>query len=156
MQPILATLVYAVHEGRVLLLKRRRPPFVGHWVAPGGKIDAGESPYEGAGRELAEETGLSATSLILRGIVREVSPRPDWQWLIFLFLARDPVGEVTSDEREGEVRWWPADRLGDLLLPDSDRIFLPHILGPAPGVYQATYHYDDGLALMRVVEHAVP
>ena len=39
----------------VLLLKHRR---LGFWLQPGGHIDPGETPWEAAVRESAEETGL--------------------------------------------------------------------------------------------------
>jgi len=46
-------------HGRVLIAQR--PPGAhqaGWWEFPGGKIDAGESPYEGLVRELREELGI--------------------------------------------------------------------------------------------------
>ena len=39
----------------VLLLKHRR---LGIWLQPGGHVDPGETPWEGAVREATEETGL--------------------------------------------------------------------------------------------------
>ena len=44
----------------VVLLRHRR---LGIWVQPGGHIDPGETPWEGALRESAEETGLSVRLL---------------------------------------------------------------------------------------------
>ena len=39
----------------VLLLKHRR---LGIWLQPGGHVDPGETPWDGAVREAAEETGM--------------------------------------------------------------------------------------------------
>jgi 8-oxo-dGTP pyrophosphatase MutT (NUDIX family) len=52
-------------DGRVLLMCWRDP----HdgaliWEPPGGGIEAGESPFETARRELAEETGLDPDSIV--------------------------------------------------------------------------------------------
>jgi ADP-ribose pyrophosphatase YjhB (NUDIX family) len=44
--------------GRVVLHRHKR---LGIWLQPGGHVDAGELPWEGAVRETREETGLSAT-----------------------------------------------------------------------------------------------
>ena len=43
---------------KVLLVKRGIEPFKGYWDIPGGFLEQGEAPEEGAIRELEEETGL--------------------------------------------------------------------------------------------------
>lgn len=47
--------VYLVREGKSYLSQRTRG---GLWQNPGGKLDMGEAPRDGAQRELFEETGL--------------------------------------------------------------------------------------------------
>jgi 8-oxo-dGTP diphosphatase len=54
-----------VHEGKILLLKRRKTEF---WEFPGGKVEWGEEPKKAAKRELKEETGLDSGELELLGI----------------------------------------------------------------------------------------
>lgn len=44
----------------IVLLRHRR---LGIWVQPGGHIDPGEAPWDGALREAAEETGLAVRHL---------------------------------------------------------------------------------------------
>ncbi|MEW2625682.1 bifunctional GNAT family N-acetyltransferase/NUDIX hydrolase [Streptomyces sp. NPDC048106] len=44
-------------EGSVLLFRYDNPEVGVHWALPGGGLEAGEGPREGAVRELAEETG---------------------------------------------------------------------------------------------------
>ena len=149
MRPILATLVYCVRDGKVLLAQRKKAPFAGYWVAPGGKIEPGEAPWEGAARELREETGLVAPQITLRAIIREASPRPDWQWLIFAYLVEGATGEVISDEREGELRWIDIVTLPDVPIPAADRIFVPEILATGGRLYEARFEYDDALNLVR-------
>lgn len=45
-------------EGRVCLIRRRRPPMAGRWSLPGGRVEHGERLDAALVRELAEETGL--------------------------------------------------------------------------------------------------
>jgi 8-oxo-dGTP diphosphatase len=47
-----------VHEGQLLLVRRRGDPWRGRWDVPGGFCERGEHPIETAVRELAEETGI--------------------------------------------------------------------------------------------------
>lgn len=44
-------------EGAVFLFRYDNPGAGVHWAMPGGGLDAGETPREGALRELREETG---------------------------------------------------------------------------------------------------
>jgi len=148
--PTLVTLVYCLREGKVLLLKRKKPPYPGYWVAPGGKVDPGESPREGALRELHEETGLSAEQAELRAIITETSPHPDWQWLIFIYRVLNPLGDVISDQREGELSWFAPEDFADLAIPEGDRIFMPRVLAEDNEVWEARFVYDEALSLREV------
>ena len=52
-----ATLI-CPQDNKILLVKRALEPAKGQWGLPGGFIEMGESPFEGATRELNEETNL--------------------------------------------------------------------------------------------------
>jgi 8-oxo-dGTP diphosphatase len=47
-----------VHEGRVVLVKRRFEPLAGQWSIPGGAVETGETLDACLIREMAEETGF--------------------------------------------------------------------------------------------------
>jgi 8-oxo-dGTP diphosphatase len=55
----LSTMVYAERGDEILLLQRAEgSAMAGQWFLPGGMVEAGESPEEGARREVLEESGL--------------------------------------------------------------------------------------------------
>lgn len=151
--PILSTLVYCLKDGQVLMMQRRKEPNLGLWVAPGGKIEIGESPYECAVRELAEETGLRAARLIFRGMITEVSPQPDWQWMLFLYVAAAFSGEVGESHREGALQWWPVSEVPRLPIPQGDKVFYPRIIDLDKPFFDARFVYDDNLDLAQVIEN---
>jgi ADP-ribose pyrophosphatase YjhB (NUDIX family) len=140
----LGTLTYVVSGDRVLLIHRAREPHRGLWVAPGGKLEPGESPHEGAAREIREETGLLIESPQLRGVVTEVSARLDYQWLLFLFRADRFTGDLCASG-EGELAWRSFDQMPGLPMPESDAAWWPHIVSPGGGLFVAKFNYDAQL-----------
>jgi 8-oxo-dGTP pyrophosphatase MutT (NUDIX family) len=50
--------VYLERDGKILILERAAGAMIGFWSLPSGLLDAGESPRDGACRELFEEAGL--------------------------------------------------------------------------------------------------
>jgi 8-oxo-dGTP diphosphatase len=82
-QPALAAdCVVFDEDGRLLLIRRKNPPFQGHHALPGGFVEYGERMEEAALRELKEETGIDGTLIRLVGVYS----RPD----------RDPRGHCVS------------------------------------------------------------
>jgi 8-oxo-dGTP diphosphatase len=63
-------------EGRVLLIRRKNPPFQGQFALPGGFIEVGETTEAAALRELKEETGIEGRSPRLVGVYSEPGRDP--------------------------------------------------------------------------------
>ncbi len=55
--------VYTRRGDEVLLMHRNKEPNLGLWIAPGGKVETGESPRDTARREMVEETDLEVGDL---------------------------------------------------------------------------------------------
>ncbi|MBS60598.1 MAG: DNA mismatch repair protein MutT [Anaerolineaceae bacterium] len=152
MKPILATMVYCIKDGDVLLMLRNKEPNLGLWVGPGGKLEPGESPYDCAKRELYEETGLEVNDLYFRGLITEISPRPDWQWLMFLYVATEFSGTIVEDKREGRLSWCSLSEVMQLPIPEADSVFFEKVTNINMPFYQAKFVYDSELNLVNVVE----
>jgi 8-oxo-dGTP diphosphatase len=149
---VLATLVYAVHHDEVLLHQRVKDPNKGLWVAPGGKLEPDESPTECAIREMREETGLQIETPMLRGIMTEVSPRPDYQWTTFIFAATKWTGELAPPQGIGEFRWVRTRDVFDLPIPPTDRIFFARVLRLSDPPFLVKFTYDADLRIRRMDE----
>lgn len=61
---------------RVLLIRRKNPPFQGQYALPGGFIDYGETVEHAAARELHEETNLISIELTLVGVYSDPDRDP--------------------------------------------------------------------------------
>jgi len=151
-KPILATMVYCIKDGDVLLMLRNKEPNLGLWVGPGGKLEPGESPYDCAKRELYEETGLEVNNLYFRGLITEISPRPDWQWLMFLYVATEFSGTIVEDKREGRLSWCALSEVMQLPIPEADSVFFQKVININMPFYQAKFVYDSDLCLVNVIE----
>ena len=57
----LAAGIYAMRGSQMLILERAAGMMQKFWSIPGGRVDPGETPEQGAVRELFEETGLVPT-----------------------------------------------------------------------------------------------
>ena len=83
-------------EGRLLLVKRRKPPEAGCWSLPGGKVDFGERLVDAVRREVAEEVGLEIELTRSLGIVETLD---DGQhWISPIYEARVLSGEPVHRE----------------------------------------------------------
>jgi len=59
--PLLGVSALCYRDDKVLLIKRGKSPYEGHWSLPGGLVELGEPLLQAANRELMEETGITAT-----------------------------------------------------------------------------------------------
>lgn len=94
--------------GRVLLIKRGRPPFEGLHALPGGFVDVGETVEDGCRREVMEETGLKVGKLTLVGVYSdpERDPRGHTASVVFLAHVRSLKAQAGDDAAAVE---WVAD-----------------------------------------------
>ena len=86
-----------VREGRLLLVKRRRPPEAGCWNLPGGKVDFGERVEEAIVREIGEEIGVKIALSRPLGVVQMVG-LDDQHWVSPIYLAEIVAGEPENRE----------------------------------------------------------
>jgi 8-oxo-dGTP diphosphatase len=100
-----STVVYAERGDQILLLKRAAGFLTGQWFLPGGALDAGEAPIEGARRELKEEAGLDIEGeLELVGVYWSAADAGRGQVFIS-YRGRVAPGEVQISHEHDGARW---------------------------------------------------
>lgn len=138
-RPVLGAAAVVVHDGRVVLLRRRHPPDAGEWSIPGGAVELGESIEAALRREVREETGLEIAVGDFLEIYERIE-RDDAGAVRFHFVVLDYRATVTGgtlragDEAIDVALADPAD-LDRYALADSLRrvIALTFSPGATPG-----------------------
>ena len=122
-RPVVAVGVLIIQDDRVLLVQRARPPAVGSWTVPGGKVELGESLEEAAHRELLEETNLTATLgpivEILDRVIRDEAGEIAYHFVILDFLGSNPRGELRAASDSLDARFVPLAELDRYVLTDG-------------------------------------
>ncbi len=116
-RPHLAVSAAIIRDGKVLIVRRARPPARGVFTLPGGGVEAGETLHEAVMREVREETSLLVEPLGLAGyrevIARDADDRVERHFVILPFAARWISGEVVLNEELAEAHWLaPAELAG--------------------------------------------
>jgi 8-oxo-dGTP diphosphatase len=122
-RPELCVGAIAVHDGRLLLVRRGRPPGIGRWSVPGGRVEKNELLAEAVARELHEETGLVGVCGPLVGWVERFAEDHHFVVLDFEVTVLDDTGAVAGDDAV-EVRWVPRADVVELDLVEGLAEFL--------------------------------
>lgn len=103
--------------GRVLLVERGRPPGVGLWTVPGGKLEPAEALAAAVAREVREETGLVVEVGPLVDVIEVVTP--PYHYVILDYLARSVGGVLTAGDDVRAARFVDDAELAVLPLTDG-------------------------------------
>ena len=101
---------------RVLLIRRKSPPFATKWSLPGGFVDENEPLETAARRELEEETGVSVAEIEQLYTFGDPGRDPRGWTVSVAFLARvepNAIRAKAADDAE-EVGWFALDELPEL------------------------------------------
>jgi len=119
-------------EGRILLIRRKNPPFQGAWALPGGFIDVGEDPRDGCEREMAEETGLTVEVARIAGFYGRPERDPRGHTASIVYACRIVSGDAKGGDDAAEARWFRPDELPSLTLAFDHREILDELLHGKP------------------------
>ncbi len=124
-RPELCVGAIAIHDGRLLLIRRGHGPAAGEWSVPGGRLETGELVAEAVVRELREETGLEGVCGELVGWVERIDPEGDFHFVILDFevTVLDDTEPVAGDDA-AEAAWIPLDQVVDRRLTEGLAEFL--------------------------------
>lgn len=117
-----ATGCYLEIDGKLLLLQYSAPKrTAGRWDVPGGRVEEGETPQEGAKRELFEETGIVLESLSqMQQVLALYIRKPEIDYIYYLFRVQlDRTPSICLSLEHQNYVWASAQDL--IALPLVDR-----------------------------------
>lgn len=85
--PLLTVDALIIYERKIVLIRRKNPPYQNHFALPGGFVEVGETVEAAVVREAKEETGLDIELLNLAGIYSDPSRDPRGHTVSVCYLA---------------------------------------------------------------------
>ena len=111
-----------IRDGKVLLIRRGKPPLYGRWVVPGGTVELGESLEQALVREMREETGLEVVPLEVLTVFDRIERdggRVVYHYVVVDYLCRWLGGEARAASDALEAAWAALDDLPRYDLPQK-------------------------------------
>jgi len=109
LRPVPAVLSVVFREGQVLLVRRANPPDQGFWGFPGGRLEAGETLFAAAERELTEETGVTGVATAILTVLDALDRRKDgtlrFHYVLVAVACCWLAGAPVPDDDALEARW---------------------------------------------------
>lgn len=126
-RPLIGVGVVALRDGRVLLVRRGKPPRLGEWSLPGGRQELGETVEEAAVREVREETRLAITGVRFLTVVdlieRDGAGVVTTHYTLIDFVALAGPGEAVPGDDAAAVGWFTrAETAGLRLWRETERV----------------------------------
>jgi ADP-ribose pyrophosphatase YjhB (NUDIX family) len=129
--------VYGIvlNNGKILLVKKQRGPYLGMWDLPGGGIEMGENSNETLVRELLEECGyeMSESKLIdvINSRIKYINSKGQLEELTMISIIYNAKltqydsingnSVIRKDEDVSEAQWMSIDNMTKLsLTPIAD------------------------------------
>ena len=110
-RPVPAVGVVCLRGDEVLLIRRGRPPRVGEWSLPGGRIEWGERAEDAALRELREETGVEGRLTGLIAVVDGIFPADGRHYLLVDYAAEWVSGDPVAGDDAADAAFVPLSAL---------------------------------------------
>eukprot|EP00052_Salpingoeca_macrocollata_P009241 m.72981 g.72981 ORF g.72981 m.72981 type:complete len:171 (+) comp17003_c1_seq1:101-613(+) len=145
----LLTLIFVRQNGRILLGLKKRGFGAGRWNGFGGKVEPGETVFEGACRELKEEACITSNLQEVGRLYFEFVNNPQiWEVHVFCGSECNPDPQETE---EMKPQWYEEKDIPFERMWEDDRMWFPYLLR---GEYFTAYALFEGETKMISASHA--
>ncbi len=110
-------------RGEILLIRRGKEPFKGHWALVGGKQEPGDFNIETtATREVKEEVGVDAELTHLLGVYSDPARDPRCATTSVAYVGKITSGEPALSAEAGEIRFFRLEEIPEQMAFDHKKI----------------------------------
>jgi 8-oxo-dGTP diphosphatase len=116
-------------KNQILLIQRKKDPFMNHLSLPGGFVNHGEKVEDALRREVKEEVSLDIEPLEILGVYSDPSrdPRDHIMSIVFICLTIDDLKGKAGDDAS-EICWKGLNELDNLNLAFDHKMILEDYL----------------------------
>ncbi len=111
--PLLTVDALIIFEGKLVLIRRRNPPFKNHFALPGGFVEVGETVEEAVVREAKEETGLDIEIIKLLDVYSDPLRDPRGHTVSVCYLAKGR-GNLKAGSDAKDIGLFGLDEMPEL------------------------------------------
>ncbi|NJD76066.1 MAG: NUDIX hydrolase [Candidatus Methanoperedens sp.] len=138
--PLLTVDALVIFKGKIVLIRRKNPPFKDKFALPGGFVEVGETVETAAAREAKEETGLDIEIMKLIGVYSDPSRDPRGHTVSVCFLAKGN-GNIKAGSDAKDTGLFSLNEIPELAF-DHNRI-VEDARSDINGILSQMQEYDD-------------
>lgn len=117
--PVLTVDGILMLDDKIVLVKRKYPPYKNHWALPGGHVEFGETTEAASVREFSEETGLNTKVTALVGVYSDPNRDPRGHYVTVAYRLGLNGGSLKGGDDAKEAKWWQLSDLPPLAFDHS-------------------------------------
>jgi len=103
-----------LHKNRIVLVKRKNPPFKNCYALPGGFVDYGETVENAIVREVKEEAGLETKIKNIFGVYSDPERDPRGHTVTIVYELNVIAGKMKSGSDAKDVKLFSLNNLPEL------------------------------------------
>lgn len=111
-----------IKNKKILLIKRKNPPFQGKWALPGGFVEYGETTENAVSREVYEETSLKTKINQLVGVFSDPNRDPRGHTITIVYLLDIVEGKLKAKDDASDAKFFSVKNLPSMAFDHKEII----------------------------------